>query len=110
MRNGFYREKKFGTDGIKFGVQIATKRPWDPHGRLRALCWKTYKQTSIAKPMQNCSTASYGFAVKVRPAIEELHKARKCQFNVPAKLQMCENCFGPDAEIRVFSGSETSEK
>ena len=28
MKNGFDREKKPGIDGIKFGVQIATKRPW----------------------------------------------------------------------------------
>ena len=71
--------------------------PGDPHGPLRALCWKTYKQTPIANPLQNCSTASNGFAVKACPAVEELHKTRKCNFDVPAKRQNCKNRLAPAA-------------
>ena len=55
--------------------KLRQSAPGDPHGPLRALCWKTYKQTSIANPLLSCSTASNGFIVKAFPAVEELHKA-----------------------------------
>ena len=48
-------------------------------------CWKTYKQTSIANPWLNCSTASKGFTVKALPAVEEFHKTRKCKFAMPER-------------------------
>ena len=35
--------------------KLRQSAPGDPHGPLRALCWKTYKQTSIANPLLGCS-------------------------------------------------------
>ena len=81
MRNGLDRETNFGTVWLSIGFDVKEpslafklrqNAPWIFGGPLLALCWKTVMHTPIANPLQKYSTASNGFAIKVRPAVKLL--------------------------------------
>ena len=85
IRNGLERETKFGTVWLcvrfdlmepSLALKLRRSAHGDPRGPVLALCWKTYKPSSIVNPFKNCSTASNGSTVKVCPVVEFLYKAR----------------------------------
>ena len=134
--SGFDRKLKFGTVSSRVGIvslesslacKLRQSAPGDLRRPLLALCWKTYMQTPIANPLQNCSTASNGSAVSVRPAVEELHKARmrvlcarqaldlqesfgnhnkKRKFVVHFKRHICKPLLGATGKMRTSCASQ----